>query len=44
MHGLNLSRRTVDFMEILAAGGFATALILVSVITAATLLYAWFLA
>jgi len=38
---LHVSRRAVDIAEGIAAGGLATAVTLLSVITAATLLYVW---
>jgi hypothetical protein len=41
VHGL---RHTFDIAEAIAAGGVAAAVTLVSVITAATLIYVWFFA
>jgi hypothetical protein len=41
MHTLHVSRRAVDIVEAVAAGGLATAVTLLSLITAATLLYVW---
>jgi hypothetical protein len=38
---LHVSRRAVDIVEAIAAGGLATAVMLLAVITAATLLYVW---
>jgi len=44
MHGMHVSQRTVGILEEIAAGGFATAVALLSVISAATLFYVWVIA
>jgi hypothetical protein len=44
MPGLHVSRHAVDILETIAEGGLATAIALVSLITAATLIYVWFIA
>jgi hypothetical protein len=44
MTALHFSRRTVDIAEALTAGGFAAGVLLLSIITAATLVYAWLIA
>jgi hypothetical protein len=44
MLSLHGSRHTFDIAEAIAAGGAAAAVTLLSVITAVTLLYVWFIA
>jgi hypothetical protein len=44
MHTLHVSRHALNIIEGVAAGGLAAAVTLLSVITAATLIYAWFIA
>ena len=44
MHGYHVSRHVVDIAEAIAAGSFATTLVVISLITAVTLAYAWFIA
>jgi len=44
MTGLHLAPRTTHALELAAEVGFAASVALVALITAATLVYAWFLA
>ncbi len=44
MNTLHVSRHTVEVAEKFAAGSLATAVALLAAITAATLIYAWFIA
>jgi|GEM_PF-6041889 len=44
MPNTRVSRHAIGIAEGIAAGGLATAIALVAAITAATLIYAWFLA
>jgi len=44
MPGVHVSRRAVDILDRIAAGGLATAVTLLSVITIATLVYVWVIA
>lgn len=44
MHGMHVSPRVVGIVEEIAAGGFVTAVALLSVIAAATLFYVWVIA
>jgi len=43
MSSLHLSRNAIGLVETVAAGGLATAVTLIAAITAATLIYAWFI-
>jgi hypothetical protein len=44
MPSLHVSRHNVDVIKWIAEGGLVTAVALLSAITAATLIYAWFIA
>jgi hypothetical protein len=44
MTGLHLAPRTTHALELVAEVGFAATVALVALITAATLVYAWFIA
>ena len=44
MSGMHISKQAIDLAEGVAEGGIATVIAVLGLITAATLIYAWFIA